>query len=185
MLYEIHFGGRNTKTKHKSKDKWRMQGTHCHRICKGCLAKKKTRNGKKYQASSKWNGVYGIWRGSLRPAREIQTQIQWKWEILKKWKMTRDPWHYEGGLRTAPKIQKQTHWIWIIRKNLKGTRVPRHCEGESEDCQVAEQLQSPPGLCSDYEDVHSRWRLSSLWCCIVLLSQGSPRFSITWSLLRL
>ena len=80
---------------------------------------------------------------------------------------------------------RNTQGIWIIRKNLKMTRGPRHCEGESEDCQVAEQLQSPPGLCSDYEDVHSRWRLSSLWCCIVLLSQGSLRFSITWSLFRL
>ena len=62
-----------------------------------------------------------------------------------------------------------THWMWIIRRNLKMTRGPRHCEGESEDCQVAEQLQSPPGSCSDYEDVHSRWRLSSSWCCSVLL----------------
>ena len=30
---------KNTK-KHKLKDKWRMQGTPCHRICKGSLSKK-------------------------------------------------------------------------------------------------------------------------------------------------
>ena len=38
---------KNTKTKHKSKDKWRMQGTHCHRIGEGGLWTTITRNEKR------------------------------------------------------------------------------------------------------------------------------------------
>ena len=54
------------------------------------------------------------------------------------------------------------------------TRGPRHCEGESEDCQVAEQLQSPPGLCSDYEDVTIHMVMIIIvmlqWTCITGLT---------------
>ena len=72
VIWDTLLRTKNQK-KHKLKDKWWMQGTPCHRICKGSLSKKLVM-GKNTRLVANERRSLEFGEG-VRPAREIQTQI--------------------------------------------------------------------------------------------------------------